>query len=1063
MNAEDIIWGGDTKLDFSLSTDLNVHEGSLVKIKHDEIKNSYYMETFRTNEISYIKGNKQDYIVFENLFNSNNGKAYILSRVLKYEDSKVLLQVKVFYRKISLTELQSLSISISDDIVNHLPERAKINPIQFLYNEFVFEDEESGQELSFTKSYNGYIDADFSLFSKQWILNVKQINNSYVAKKLVPASRNRSGDDYLAVIDGHISFENSTSSANVNTEFLKQINKISSDSEYFATWESYDKIEKLILLNQAQEKGILHYTDSKCELKNSYIYKLKIKDDIDFNFVPGDCLAFTDDERICNLRDFKSFDQIEAIKFQELGKYTGYSDGNIIIEDEQSSHKINIPKSGYLFLSLSGDAVRLHRRVTARNQILKHDSPIGLMAELIDGKANIELKPKNIIGLTSSVEKKFNRKFNEEQRDAIEMAMTTPDIGLILGPPGTGKTTVIKAIISRFEEYFRGSNHKNPRILVSSFQHEAIENVIVGIEENGLPSNRKGGKRGDDKKSDSLEVWRRETARSLETTIKELGGDADISKNPINDEIFAWKNKGENVKDGIEILNKISVSYRKALSQETIDEVERVIQKSSVTTESDSIESFDNKEKIQTLLNSLPKTIDEYNDLTRKEIRRFKTYIERQIINYEGDISFFENIFDTDGKDLKSFDKYLKLLDLVTSQYTENSSNEKESTNDETITELEELFEKISDELKLYELNKPENLNVRMAKILSEYKENLTDEMEVSRIVQKYSNISAATCQQALEVGRNAEKNPIYDLVIIDEAARANPLDLFIPMSMGKTVILVGDYLQLPHMLDPFVVKKIEKENVNEKLPILKESLFEKLYKQFESNKSLVCNRTVQLVHQYRMNKVLGDFANKAFYSPKNYKLDSEKVVDSEKQSNIGLFKNKPAVWLDINKKYGIEQGKISKYRNIEVKKIVAEIKNILKIDSNKQIGIISFYKDQSDKLNESLKDNLSESQLKNISCGTVDAFQGKEFDIVFLSCVRSNNGINQTNKDDLDIRRRYLGHITDVSRLCVSLTRAKQMLIVVGDSETVNYVPELEMYFNLCKSQDGYYESFTE
>jgi len=42
-----------------------------------------------------------------------------------------------------------------------------------------------------------------------------------------------------------------------------------------------------------------------------------------------------------------------------------------------------------------------------------------------------------------------------------------------------------------------------------------------------------------------------------------------------------------------------------------------------------------------------------------------------------------------------------------------------------------------------------------------------------------------------------------YDTVVVDEAARANPLDLFIPLAKAKRrIILVGDHRQLPHIID---------------------------------------------------------------------------------------------------------------------------------------------------------------------------------------------------------------------------------------------------------------------
>lgn len=59
----------------------------------------------------------------------------------------------------------------------------------------------------------------------------------------------------------------------------------------------------------------------------------------------------------------------------------------------------------------------------------------------------------------------------------------------------------------------------------------------------------------------------------------------------------------------------------------------------------------------------------------------------------------------------------------------------------------------------------------------------------------------------------------------------------------------------------------------------------------------------------------------------------------------------------------------------------------------------------------------------KNIEINTVDAFQGRETDIVFYSVVRSN--------DD-----GKLGFLKDVRRLNVAFSRARELLVVVGDHQ---------------------------
>lgn len=57
------------------------------------------------------------------------------------------------------------------------------------------------------------------------------------------------------------------------------------------------------------------------------------------------------------------------------------------------------------------------------------------------------------------------------------------------------------------------------------------------------------------------------------------------------------------------------------------------------------------------------------------------------------------------------------------------------------------------------------------------------------------------------------------------------------------------------------------------------------------------------------------------------------------------------------------------------------------------------------------------------VEINTVDAFQGRETDIVFYSIVRSN--------DD-----GKLGFLKDVRRLNVAFSRARELLVVVGDHQ---------------------------
>ena len=236
-----------------------------------------------------------------------------------------------------------------------------------------------------------------------------------------------------------------------------------------------------------------------------------------------------------------------------------------------------------------------------------------------------------------------------------------------------------------------------------------------------------------------------------------------------------------------------------------------------------------------------------------------------------------------------------------------------------------------------------------------------------------------------------------------------------------------------------------------ESLNILKKSLFQRMYEAFDAP-SYKLRRTAQLTKQFRMNSVIGEFVNREIYSKEGFVLDSSSVDDSIKQANLGMYENKPLVWIDADKNhYGIEEGRRSKKRPLEADLIIEQIKNVLKIDPAKTVGVISFYKKQAEYFEEHIKEQLSDTQQLQVEIGTVDAFQGKEFDVVFLSCVRANT-------IDIENQRQRTGHLQDKSRLCVSLTRAKQLLVVVGDRDTVECVPILGSLIQECE-KGGYYE----
>ncbi|MDF1546716.1 MAG: AAA domain-containing protein, partial [Bacteroidales bacterium] len=67
----------------------------------------------------------------------------------------------------------------------------------------------------------------------------------------------------------------------------------------------------------------------------------------------------------------------------------------------------------------------------------------------------------------------------------------------IAGGTGSGKTTVVTAILERLNEEYDKTKSIRGQILVSGFQHDAVENIVARLSVNALPAVKFGKRSGD--------------------------------------------------------------------------------------------------------------------------------------------------------------------------------------------------------------------------------------------------------------------------------------------------------------------------------------------------------------------------------------------------------------------------------------------------------------------------------------------------------------------------------------------------------------------------------------
>ncbi|GMM38514.1 bifunctional ATP-dependent DNA helicase/ssDNA endodeoxyribonuclease [Saccharomycopsis crataegensis] len=95
----------------------------------------------------------------------------------------------------------------------------------------------------------------------------------------------------------------------------------------------------------------------------------------------------------------------------------------------------------------------------------------GLMRDILVKKRKTDPSPVPLIDY-----KLDQSRFNEDQLSAMKKVFSTNDFSLILGMPGTGKTTIITEIIQQLVK-----NGKT--VLIASYTHSAIDNILIKLKE----------------------------------------------------------------------------------------------------------------------------------------------------------------------------------------------------------------------------------------------------------------------------------------------------------------------------------------------------------------------------------------------------------------------------------------------------------------------------------------------------------------------------------------------------------------------------------------------------
>ena len=890
--------------------------------------------------------------------------------------------------------------------------------------------------------------------------------------------RNNDNPVYSMIqVYGNVKFilhENIWSEPKSSTEISVSTNKM------YKTWEKYMECEMDIYMDKLKKYRLPYddvYADGD-ELVFTFSQRPSFNmDDIDFKFISrsfipsNEQMPETAEEIIYCLESVNRGIHLgkriggggNRIRFaipERMPEYGNYQnkDGILIISD--LSLRVEHKRRNEVLLQLKNGHVPELNRVMAMCEPGYTDDR-GRYEDKKSGKPT-EKEIKEFLKINDE-----NYRLNKQYEKAIDIALYTPDIALIQGPPGTGKTTLISYIVNKL----RGGGK---RVLVSSEQHTALNNMTDKIANStNLPPfivsrSRDGGEENSD---DSIEKFQKKCIDFCKTKVNEVV-DKGEDKNKEYESIVFISNCIHNIKK--DDYSPESLDENLNLISEKLTEIEQYenmmveinnLNRLKLTSSKESPEIADFKLDLELKLNLL-KSYDASNFINRmgrEEFDELQSFIiannkaikklcgeEARTSDYLLDDAVREKLISDDPSAVESvFPIYSAYIEDVEKLLEAKSTDSKQYKKDIQF-ELTSIANKINTAMN----EKRKTLN----DIIETFSFLIRDEQNVKATVMKYTDVIGSTCAQANKAAAQTEDDHgSYHYVIIDEAARANPLDILIPLRMGSRVLMVGDHNQLPHYYEEEVIRKTED---NEEVTVdsyIKKSLFKILFENLSKSK-LKFPRTVMLNEQHRMNPSICKFISDNFYQEGGGLISSKETEGYI--NDYGVFDRKSVVYIDIQHLIDIppdgtavdlrfeEKENRSYCRDCEINEIERILSEINKNTQKKpSVGIISFYKSQVKKIREMIDDSFP--NMNNYSVETVDSCQGREYDISIISGVRSNS------KDNLGFLQYLPGRIN------VSMSRAKRLLIFIGDSLTFDNNVFFRNYREYCQKNKeiGYYE----
>jgi len=550
------------------------------------------------------------------------------------------------------------------------------------------------------------------------------------------------------------------------------------------------------------------------------------------------------------------------------------------------------------------------------------------------------LRPGEIAGPSggSSIVSWFATKLDENKKTVIQAALDSRDLYLVEGPPGTGKTTFIAELILQYLE-----RNPNKRVLLTSQTHIAVDNAIERVAEfkPELKVTRVG--RREAKVAESVHCYLL-TNRITEWRKRVYAEATRFLKERAVKEGF----KPSDIQMGLDA--GLLVQARQELVRAEVSEKECEKELHQLRTELDAKNEDGNPladaERAAFLREEDRRAEDELSRL--RQLRKDRALISRKL----GDI--FKKQY-TDYADLvgKSLPEIIEWQDALIGD-----------------SPAAQRFRS------LFELN-------------AEWMQRFTRDEDCEEAILLDSDLIAGTC---IGIASSDAEDEGYGLCILDEASKATLPEALVPMIRSEKWILVGDQRQLPPFMDVVLRNKSLLSDKGIEREVVAETLLARLVRL-----GIPDTGRAMLSRQHRMTPEIGNLVSAIFYEGRLQSVGGQIIPRA-----ITQVMEKPVAWLTTSRLTDrAEQRPAStkSFINPCEGRIVRKLLDRLDlfhqhqpkgtVDGPLKVVVLAGYSAQKTHLENIL--GATPRPSLDLECHTVDAYQGREADVVIFSITRSN------------------------------------------------------------------------